>query len=116
MADETCKAPHVYGPERIKNGMFCAGFLEGGVDACQGDSGGGLVCLVDGNDSFNMFQVRVLIRRSRTANAHGSHELGLRLWTTESTGSLHSSCTILAVDLLEACREIDASLELFNHN
>merc|ERR1711911_165076 len=40
LVDETCKAPHVYGPDRIKSGMFCAGFLEGGVDACQGDSGG----------------------------------------------------------------------------
>ena len=48
LSDETCKAPYVYGPDRIKVGMFCAGLLEGGVDACQGDSGGGLVCLVDG--------------------------------------------------------------------
>lgn len=48
LPDETCKAPYVYGPDRIKIGMFCAGLLEGGVDACQGDSGGGLVCTVEG--------------------------------------------------------------------
>lgn len=52
LPDEMCKAPYVYGPDRIKSGMFCAGFLEGGVDACQGDSGGGLVCQIDGRPTL----------------------------------------------------------------
>ena len=32
---DQCIAPHVYGPNRIGGGMFCAGFLEGGIDTCQ---------------------------------------------------------------------------------
>ncbi|CAH0549631.1 unnamed protein product [Brassicogethes aeneus] len=46
-SDEVCKMPHVYG-KNIMDGMFCAGFLEEGVDACDGDSGGPLACLKDG--------------------------------------------------------------------
>ena len=32
---EQCIAPQVYGPNKIGSGMFCAGFLDGGVDTCQ---------------------------------------------------------------------------------
>ena len=45
---EQCMAPQVYGPKKLSSGMYCAGFLEGGVDTCQGDSGGGMVCQVRG--------------------------------------------------------------------
>ena len=36
---------------KLSSGMFCAGYLEGGIDTCQGDSGGGMICEVRGRQS-----------------------------------------------------------------
>nr|XP_023016529.1 neurotrypsin-like [Leptinotarsa decemlineata] len=46
-SNDICKMPHIYG-SALAEGMFCAGFLDGGIDACEGDSGGPLACLEQG--------------------------------------------------------------------
>ncbi|XP_072394496.1 serine protease svh-1-like isoform X2 [Diabrotica undecimpunctata] len=46
-SDDICKMPHVYG-DVLTNGMFCAGSMDGAMDACDGDSGGPLACLDQG--------------------------------------------------------------------
>lgn len=42
VSNKICNAPNSYAGE-VKNTMLCAGFSQGGTDACLGDSGGPLV-------------------------------------------------------------------------
>lgn len=42
MSNEDCKSNSNYNPDEISDSMLCA--RDEGLDACQGDSGGGLPC------------------------------------------------------------------------
>jgi len=43
-----CSNSRIYGNSRLSRGMFCAGVLSGGMDACKGDSGGPAVTRIKG--------------------------------------------------------------------
>lgn len=55
---ETCRHSDIYGGRHqfILDSMLCAGNLEGGVDACGGDSGGPLACQINGKN-YNIFRI-----------------------------------------------------------
>lgn len=53
-----CKAPYVY-KDRLSDGMFCAGHLDGGADSCQGDSGGPFMCYYEGKSSIVTFTKQI---------------------------------------------------------
>ncbi|KAL1502427.1 hypothetical protein ABEB36_007568 [Hypothenemus hampei] len=65
---DVCKMAHIYG-ENIGEGMICAGDLTGGVDACDGDSGGPLACLDEG--VFTLYGITSWGQRCGYANKPG---------------------------------------------
>nr|XP_012220724.1 PREDICTED: uncharacterized protein LOC105671295 isoform X2 [Linepithema humile] len=57
ISTEDCRRKTLFLPlYRITSGMLCAGFENGGKDACLGDSGGPLVCLASSFESRYVLQ------------------------------------------------------------
>ncbi|CAK9820681.1 Prss12 [Anthophora plagiata] len=64
-----CRAGHVYGEGAISDGMVCAGYLDEGIDTCDGDSGGPLACLH--NEAFTLYGITSWGQHCGKANKPG---------------------------------------------
>ncbi|XP_018356825.1 PREDICTED: uncharacterized protein LOC108757046 isoform X2 [Trachymyrmex septentrionalis] len=64
-----CRASYVYGEGAISDGMMCAGYLDEGIDTCDGDSGGPLACYYNG--AFNLYGITSWGQHCGKANRPG---------------------------------------------
>ncbi|XP_014478092.1 PREDICTED: uncharacterized protein LOC106746246 isoform X2 [Dinoponera quadriceps] len=64
-----CRAGYVYGEGAISDGMICAGYLDEGIDTCDGDSGGPLACYHNG--AFTLYGITSWGQHCGRANKPG---------------------------------------------
>ncbi|XP_011691078.1 PREDICTED: uncharacterized protein LOC105452012 [Wasmannia auropunctata] len=64
-----CRADYVYGEGAISDGMMCAGYLNEGIDTCDGDSGGPLACYHNG--AFSLYGITSWGQHCGKANRPG---------------------------------------------
>ncbi|XP_076629427.1 uncharacterized protein LOC143345828 isoform X2 [Colletes latitarsis] len=64
-----CRAEHIYGGGAISDGMVCAGYLDEGIDTCDGDSGGPLACYHNG--AFTLYGITSWGQHCGEANKPG---------------------------------------------
>lgn len=79
MSAEICKQAHNYGSS-IQNGMFCAGIPQNMIDACDGDSGGPMVCEENGKKSFVFMQDFNCKNYHRISHTLWNNLMGSKMW------------------------------------